>query len=213
MKHMKFRLTLLLTLLGPHAALALEDGMRSMPKITEKKIYIVPTKEQGEKLLEDRGYGDQEPNVRMMNLMMVGGSGMEGMSMDSMKADGSPEGAEKMKMASPSSPSSASSHDVYHFETEIKPSPPQVGNNTLEFSVSKNGKPANGLKIKSQVSMSSMDMGTEEPPVKERSPGKYQIKVPFAMQGPWAVKLILPDGTEKVFDFNVGKTKKNGAQK
>jgi hypothetical protein len=45
------------------------------------KTYEVPTKHAGEALLEQRGYGAREPEVRMQNLMMVGGSEAEGMDM------------------------------------------------------------------------------------------------------------------------------------
>jgi hypothetical protein len=46
-------------------------------------------------------------------------------------------------------------------------------------------------------------MGTEEPDVREVSNGKYQVKAPFAMRGPWALKLIFSGAKEKVFSFDV----------
>ena len=68
-------------------------------------------------------------------------------------------------------------------------------------------KPAKGIQINTKVYMTSMDMGTEEPKVKEIKSGEYQVKASFSMQGPWAVKLIFPENKEKVFDFNVKSTK------
>ena len=60
-----------------------------------------------------------------------------------------------------------------------------------------------GLKLKTQVYMLSMDMGTETPEVKEIKPGIYQTKAPFSMSGPWAIKIVTPFG-EKVFNVKVG---------
>jgi hypothetical protein len=51
-----------------------------------------------------------------------------------------------------------------------------------------------------------MDMGTDEPRVRETSPGNYQLTATFSMKGPWAIKLILP-GEEKVLAFDVGSGK------
>src|SRR4051812_4447332 len=70
-----------------------EEGMPKMPLIQPKKTFTVSTQEAGENLLEQRGYGDQEPMVRMMNLMMVGGSGYEGMDMGEMTAEAKPPGS------------------------------------------------------------------------------------------------------------------------
>lgn len=67
--------------LGGLHAWAATEGMRDMPKITPSKTTTVKTKEEGEALLRGRGFGAEEPKVRMMNLMMVEGSGMEGMDM------------------------------------------------------------------------------------------------------------------------------------
>ena len=61
-----------------------EEGMPKMPIIQPKKTYVIPNQKTGDELLEQRGYGDQEPMVRMMNLMMVGGSEYEGMDMTEM---------------------------------------------------------------------------------------------------------------------------------
>lgn len=66
---------------------SIEEGMSSMPKILPKKIYSLPSKEEAQKLFEQRGYGKNEAEVRMMNLMMVGGSEMEGMDMSEMEEE------------------------------------------------------------------------------------------------------------------------------
>ncbi len=58
-----------------------EEGMPGMPLAREKQIFSVTSFPQGEKLRHESGYGDQETVVRMMNLMMVGGSAVEGMEM------------------------------------------------------------------------------------------------------------------------------------
>lgn len=72
---------LLLFAASAPAAFAIDEGMPNMPRIAPKRVYTVPTREAGEELLESRGFGDREPSVRMMNLMMVEGSGYEGMEM------------------------------------------------------------------------------------------------------------------------------------
>ena len=55
--------------------------------------------------------------------------------------------------------------------------------------------------------MTSMDMGTEKPEVREVAPGKYRLKAVFSMKGPWAVKVVLPEGGEKVLTFEAGAAK------
>jgi hypothetical protein len=174
---------------------AAEEGMPRMPRIAPKNSYTVRSVDQGKSLLEQRGFGDQEPMVRMMNLMMVGGSGYEGMDMQNISA------ATVSKAPSPAEGQTA----TFDVQSKITPDPAQVGTNILEIRIyQKNGgTPVRGLKIRAQVYMTSMDMGTEEPAVKESAPGKYQVKVAFPMAGPWAVKLLLPEGGEKVLPFNV----------
>ncbi len=194
-------------------ALAAEEGMTQMPKIKPKSSYSVQSNEKGEDLLDNRGFGEKEPMVRMMNLMMVEGSGVEGMDMNdaSTKATAGHEmnHGHEMKMAanesSPTQTSSAKSSGL-KFEATIAPSPAKVGANSVTISVrdSKSGELKKGLKPKAQVYMMSMDMGTDEPRVSETSPGKYQLKAIFSMKGPWAVKLILPS-EEKVFSFEASK--------
>jgi hypothetical protein len=190
-----------------------EEGMPGMPMIKPKKTYTVPSVEAGEELQSQRGYGDEESMVSMMNLMMVGGSGYEGMDMSQMKMGGMnmPQGEhgaheahQGHEMATPdkSGPAATGGYDI---QTKITPTPPKVGPNILEITISDNKlhRPVPGLKLKVQVFMTSMDMGTTEPKVKEISSGKYQVKAIFSMAGPWAVKLVLPHGEEQVFRFNV----------
>lgn len=196
-----------------------EEGMPKMPLIQPKKTFIVPTQEAGEDLLEQRGYGDQEPMVRMMNLMMVGGSGYEGMDMAEMTADTKTPGSKLPLVSdhhghghtsSPPVPTPAEGQTAtFDFDAKITPNPPRVGTNTLEIGIQRKNKaePATGLKIAAKVFMTSMDMGTEEPKVREIAPGRYQVKVVFSMNGPWAVKLLLPEGGEKVLNFDVGSSK------
>lgn len=177
------------------SASAAEDAMPGMPRIAPKRTFKVETVEQGKTLLEERGYGDQEPMVRMMNLMMVGGSGYEGMDMSKMTS-----GSSIPNVPAPAEGQTA----TYDIQTHITPDAPKVGANVLDIQVQNKNtkKPVQGLKIEAQVFMTSMNMGTSEPVVAEVSPGKYRAKVTFSMAGTWAVKLILPEGGEKVLTFN-----------
>jgi hypothetical protein len=192
----------------PVASFATEESMKQMPIIKPKNSYSVQSTAKGENLLDQRGFGDQEPMVRMMNLMMVQGSGYEGMDMDAMnKMDKGAAQGHQMKVATDETTKVQSPEGQpgsLPYDIKIKSISAKVGPNPITISVSdaKTGKPKKGLKLKAQVYMTSMDMGTEEPRVREISPGEYQVKASFAMKGPWALKLILPDG-EKIFNFDV----------
>ncbi len=199
----KYALSLMapLTILSS-IAFAGNEGMPSMPLIKAKRIYTVTAKDD---LDAEKGFGDQEPMVRMMNLMMVEGSGMQGMDMD-MSMGAGQKVAANAKM--PDAPAAQAASGAY--EAELKSSAnAKVGVNAVQILVmdSKTKKPAKGLKLKSQVLMTSMDMGTETPAVKEKSPGLYEVKAGFAMKGPWAVKIEFPDKSEKIFNFQAGSTK------
>ena len=189
-------------------AFAGKQGMPSMPTLQPKKVYAVKGDEDFD---SKKGFGEEASMTRMMNLMMVEGSGFEGMDMDAMKvADNA---------AAPHTASSTNSHAGHSMsgmakEETSKPDSTyqvdiisgqgaKVGSNAIEFSVKENGKELKGLKLKAQVFMTSMDMGTEEPKVKEISAGKYQVKAPFTMKGPWAIKIIFPDNKEKILNFDV----------
>lgn len=200
-------------LANSNPAFAAEEGMTQMPKIKPKSSYNVQNNEKGEDLLDNRGFGENEPMVRMMNLMMVEGSGYEGMDMNdaSMKSDAGHEmnHGHQMKMAANENQTAqapAATSSQYQFEAVIAPNPAKVGANSVTISIrdAKSGEPKKGLKPKAQVYMTSMDMGTDEPRIRETSPGKYQLKATFSMKGPWAVKLVLPN-EEKVFNFEATK--------
>jgi hypothetical protein len=208
------------------------EGMKEMPMIQPKKSYSVPTKEAGEELDAQRGYGDQEPMVRMMNLMMVEGSGMEGMDMGGMKmsppgpanpAGGSMPG---MNMAAAATSdvkapalntasndkvenAAASKSQDISFDAKLMSPPAKVGANMIEIKVTdaKSKKPVSNAKFKAEVYMTSMNMGVDAPKVKETAPGTYQVKAVFAMAGPWALKLVGPNGLDKVINFEAGSQK------
>jgi hypothetical protein len=222
-KYMKQILFTFLGLILMRTSFAGSEGMPSMPRLEPTKVRTVNVDDD---LDAEKGFGDQAPMVKMMNLMMVEGSGMEGMSMDmSMDApkQSAKTSAEKMdpgmKMAqneqklkpvtksnlAQSNAVGTSSDQDYEISAKSMSGAVNVGTNTIEISIldSKNKKPVTGMKLKAQVFMTSMDMGTEEPSVKEVGAGKYQVKAPFAMKGPWAVRLILPNAKEKILNFDV----------
>jgi hypothetical protein len=189
------------------SAFAGSEGMPNMPKVEAKKTFSVPTAEAGEELQEQRGFGDKEPEISMMNLMMVGGSGYEGMEMSAGMAahQGNPSTMKGMEAshAQPPQSTNAEKEPPLKFEISSPTDGSKVGMNTLEFSVLEQGKPLKGLKITASVFMQSMDMGSTHPTVKEISPGKYRVKVAFSMRGPWAVRLATK-GVEKEFQINAG---------
>jgi hypothetical protein len=197
---MKFGLFLLSFALC-RSAFAGTEGMPNMPKILEKKTFSVATAEAGKELREQRGFGDKEPEVSMMNLMMVGGSGYEGMEMGAGMA--AHHGGMAASDSQPVQNLSNGKDSSLKFEISTPSDDSKVGMNTLEFTVLEKGKPLKGLKISAKVSMQSMDMGTTQPLVKEVSPGVYRVKVAFSMRGPWAVRLATK-GVEKEFQFSVG---------
>lgn len=169
-----------------------QEYMLNMPKISPKAIYEV---KDPAALQAESGFGNEAPSIKMMNLMMVEGSGMEGMDMSQMKMAQN-EITKPVKMSS-----------QYVVIVDPKSQDAHVGNHTISFKIkdTQKNKPAAGLKLKAQVSMTSMDMGTEEPEVKETSPGVYAIKAGFSMQGPWAVKLIFTNGESQIINFEVKK--------
>lgn len=199
----------LVTLVISAYAHAGTESMKEMPLIQPKTTVTVSSKEAGEDLNDQRGFGDREPSVRMMNLMMVEGSGAEGMDMSNMKSMPDSDRGNGMHIAQ--NDQKAEGHESlqpktsdFEYSADVKPNPPKVGANTITISLksTKTGKPAAGLKPKAQVSMMSMDMGTDEPRVREVGPGMYQFKATFSMKGPWAVKLVTGE-EEKVFPFDV----------
>ncbi len=162
-----------------------KDGMAHMPTLEPKRTYSVNSSAEGEALSESRGFGEKETEVGMMNLMMV----------------------EDSTKKTPRS--SAKKSNSKHFSILRKDSSNRanVGSNLLEFSVinAQSGKPLSGLKIESEVSMAEMDMGVETPPVREVSPGNYQLKATFSMRGGWLVKLLLPEEEMETLSFTAAK--------
>jgi hypothetical protein len=223
-------------LILPTTVFADPDGMKGMPTIKDKKTYSVKSADEGKTLQDGRGFGDEEQETRMMNLMMVEGSGYEGMDMSAMKMGGTkagtgpdkdkqaPQGHHGMDMSGPNmgkmdmggmkmshaselASKSSTSTNPLRYDAKLSSNPAKVGANTLEITVTDgDGKPVKGLKLKAMVSMTSMDMGTDEARVRETAPGKYQAKVIFSMQGPWAVKVSSGSKQEKIFEFTAEKT-------
>ena len=80
------------------------------------------------------------------------------------------------------------------------------GDNTLNIAVTNAaGKPVTAAKVTARVAMTSMDMGTAFPAVKETGKGHYTSTVSFSMAGPWRVTLkVAAPGQKpetKAFDF------------
>ncbi len=146
------------------------------------------------------GFGKMDPMVRMMILMMVGGSGFEGMKMAPMEMTFSEStfvegGMEAMTPVVTDS-----------IKVEVKLNKGAlVGDNAVVVTLtSAGGKPLLGAKIAASVGMTNMDMGTAHPAVKELGKGKYAVSVKFSMMGPWRLSLIvtLPGGKPSTHKFD-----------
>ncbi len=150
------------------------------------------------------GFGRNEAMVGMMIQMMVGGSGMEGMKMAAMKMDfgdanfmpGEAGGMPAMDMDGTKAVKA----------TAKLSGSPKTGENRLEITVvDAKGKPVEKAKITLSVAMTSMDMGTTHPSIKELGKGKYSASVGFSMVGPWRVTAKVEAGGKSAtftFDFN-----------
>ena len=84
--------------------------------------------------------------------------------------------------------------------------PAKPGDNALDIAVmDKAGKPVTAAKVTAQVAMTSMDMGTASPEVREKGKGHYAATAAFSMAGPWriTVKVAAPGRKPEVkaFDF------------
>lgn len=121
---------------------AAENHMPTMPKLKPHKIFEVKDQNISDQIMKDRGFGDAEEEVRMMNLMMVEGSGLEGMDM------------------------SLNTQNAHHAPTRgngfiviREEMNPKVGVNEVIFLMKDpNGKPVIGEKIQAEIYMnSSMD--------------------------------------------------------
>lgn len=176
--------------------------MASMPLLKEKTTYTV----KGDEDWEVRtGFGRLEPMVRMMILMMVGGSGMEGMKMAPMKMifdDANfTESSETPMQNMPNMPGKSSES----MQVEAKLERPKVGDNSVVITITgPGGKPIEKAKLLASVGMTNMDMGTTHPAVKALGRGKYALKANFSMAGPWRISLSVQTGSSSTsysFDF------------
>ena len=162
------------------------------------------------------GFGRNEPMVGMMIQMMVGGSGMEGMKMGAMKMDfsdanfmpgegGDMTGMDMKGKGMKDMPGMDMGNAAGVKATARLASDPKTGDNKLEITVvDAAGKPVEKAKITLSVAMTSMDMGTTHPAVKELGKGKYSASVGFSMMGPWRVSAKVESGGKSStfpFDF------------
>ena len=190
-----------------------------MPVLKETGTYIATGKEDWNK---QSGFGRNAGMVGMMNQMMVGGSGMEGMKMPPMdmkfgtqnyappstdEADESMTGMDMgdKKRDAPKASSAPASAPVKI--TAAIASAPKSGDNPLTITVTDaEGKPVTGAALSTSVAMTSMDMGTTHPAVTEKGAGQYASTVNFSMAGPWQVKVkVTVPGQKpqtKAFDFD-----------
>ncbi len=191
-----------------------KEGMTKMPMIHPKRSYTVTGKEDFDSQV---GFGEQTPMVNMMNLMMVEGAGYEHMDMSAAHSG--------MKMAGQKPPEQSSAGPIHQtgkpeasmkevptmkspfkIEATLSPNPPKAGTHDFKFKVidQTSGKSVTGLKLKAKVHMTSMDMGTTEPKVKENPPGVYALRVTFSMEGPWELQLFDGAKFDQKFQFAAG---------
>jgi len=195
----------------------------TVPELKETGTYTATGTEDWKK---QAGFGRNAPMVGMMNQMMVGGSGMEGMkmapmtmkfgennyakpdasetddSMAGMDMSGKPGDAAKpdamagMKMDASTAKSAVSGPVKI---VAVTTSAPKSGDNALTISVTDaQGKPVAGATITTTVAMTSMDMGTTHPTVAEKGAGQYAATVNFSMAGPWRVTVKVAAPGQKV---------------
>ncbi|MCL5283294.1 MAG: FixH family protein [Armatimonadetes bacterium] len=160
----------------------INEGMKDLTVIKPKRMIKV-TDHENWKAME--GFGAQSGQIDMMYEMMVEGSGMQHMKMGKMSLASAAYGKESSKPLI-----KAGEPPILPVAAVITPNPPAVGDNQVEIQVHDfNGKPVTGLNLEATVAMTTMDMGTAHPRVKELGSGKYQVKVSFGMAGPWRVTL------------------------
>ena len=175
----------------------------SMPQLKEKSSYDWTGNEDWE---TRTGFGKLEPMVKMMILMMVGGSGMEGMKMLPMdmvfNAENFMEGGDSPMKDMPMANSQA-------LKVEAKIEKVDIGDNNVAIMISTpDGKPVTGAKITTAVAMTNMDMGTTHPSIKELGKGKYAVKANFSMNGPWRLTLIVSAAGMQPLTYNFDFTAK-----
>ncbi len=188
---------------GAHDMAGMGQVASSLPQLKEKSAYAW-TDEMDFDIRT--GFGKFEPMVRMMILMMVGGSGMEGMKMAPMEmkfdqANFVESGDQPMK----DMPGMNMSDKP--LKVEVKLDKASVGDNNVTVMISTpDGKPVEKAKITTSVAMTSMDMGTTHPAMKELGKGMYSLRANFSMGGPWRLTLtitapVMPPSTY-TFDFD-----------
>ena len=229
----------------------------TIPELQEKGTYTATGDENWEK---QTGFGHNAGMVAMMNQMMVGGSGMEGMKMPAMtmkfdeqnyakpEADDADTTMPGMDMSGKAADKKSGPGSMAGMKMEVPPpvvksntpvgeakakpgmdmsaptptgpplasapvkitattaSAPKAGDNSLTISIiDAQGKPVTGAAVTTSVAMTSMDMGTAHPAVKDIENGHYTATVTFGMAGPWRVTVkALPPGQKpvvKAFDF------------
>jgi hypothetical protein len=164
------------------------EGMTSMPAIHAKAVYKV---DDPAALQNQSGFGAKADQVRAQNAMMIEGSGMGDMKMDTR------EGV---------SPSESARYElVLKTDKGQKDIRFASGTQTIRFQVldRRHGKKLEGLSLNGEVSMTTMDMGTEKPKITEPEPGIYAAKADFSMAGAWALKVIFQGGETAVLPLEV----------
>lgn len=166
-------------------AMAMGQSAPSVPQLKERTAYAWTADAD---YATRTGFGKLEPMVRMMMLMMVTGSGMEGMKMPPMDmVFGDSNFTEDAAKEAP--PTSFKPSDDLKVEARLDQA--RVGDNTITITLTKpGGGPVTGAKVEASVSMSGMDMGVTHPAVKEIG-GKYVVKAKFGMAGAWRLSLTI----------------------
>lgn len=86
----------------------------------------------------------------------------------------------------------------------VHPGTPQVGDNTIDLVITDgSGKPVSGLKLTARVAITTMDMGTARPAVKNLGNGHYRVGAKFSMNGPWRVT-VSAGAAPSALDFEAG---------
>jgi hypothetical protein len=173
------------------------ESMTGLTVLQPVKLKVVVAHENWQKLT---GFGDSTAAMRMMTLMMVAGSGMEGMASMNLAAHAT--------MAGHSAATSSSTDDCNVVVTPVD-SNPVVGANELKFQVFDGvGAPLHTLKLRATVEMATMNMGVTHPAIVETAPGTYSVSPVFSMQGDWKVAIIGTMGAATVLNrtyvFNAG---------
>jgi hypothetical protein len=179
-----------------------DEASRSLSVLAPTRVYQANGGEDWKAL---SGFGKEADHAEMMILMMVGGSGMEGMKMASMKSGRAMGGMASAPMKDHPHPGASGGLTL---KVTPSPDPPAVGESKLVLLVTdSSGHPVKGLKIGAAVAMTSMDMGTDRPKVTDRGNGQYEMSARFSMKGPWRLTLTMtPPGGKafsQSFDFNV----------